>query len=142
MHSGDGVNYCIDKDPERSYCYTIPDSYDYYDQFDYNSKGYHGDYRINAGNTIKMSRMCNPDWHMAGTSYDEKNSDGTWAYGCEYWEDQCNNWYDFDVYGTGYAPMHLQDTPDGFESHLNCPQCGCTPGQNDAPTIQEIVSLE
>ena len=78
-----------------------------------------------------MSRKCNPDWHMAGTSNDEKNADGTYKYGCESWKSQCNSFFAFYV-------TFLQDTPDGFESHLNCPQCGCTPGQFNAPSILEI----
>ena len=54
------------------YCWTVPSSYLYYDDYDYNSAYYHGDDRIDAENTIMMSRKCNPDWHAAGTYNDQK----------------------------------------------------------------------
>ena len=67
-----GTNYCTDVDPTRSYCWTVPSEYEEYDYYDHMTEYLHGDDRIDAGNTIKMSRKCNPDWHMAGTTNDKK----------------------------------------------------------------------
>ena len=50
-----GTNYCTQVDPTRSYCWTLPSQYaeyDYYDnQFSIYSQYFHGDDRIDVGNT-------------------------------------------------------------------------------------------
>ena len=38
-----------------------------------------------------------------------------------------------------YLLLSGVQSPDGYVTALNCPECGCTPGQNDALTMDDRV---
>ena len=112
------------------YCYTIPEAYTL-DDFDYNDQRYHVDENFNRGSTIRFSKACSGDWYRPGTKY--QKPDGSPIYHCdsEHFEDYYCNWYVEDLLETAVP------SPDGYVTVLNCPRCGCTPGQNDVMTLDK-----
>ena len=120
---------------DSQYCYTIPDGYAYFDEYDY-SYYYHGSEEITTGATITMSRTCATDYHRPGTCY----SDGICFSnrGCAYYETlvgvtpRCH-WMSANDLLLNAAP-----TENGYITPLNCPGCGCT--EDDIITLDERKS--
>ena len=86
-----------------------------------------------------MSKMCSNDWHIAGEKYDVFNDDGTHAMGCEEYGviyGKCRKLPDIK-----YLILHVNESPDGYITFLNCPQCGCTIGANDTITLDDSMAL-
>ena len=114
-----------------NYCFTIPEVYkvsDYYDHYDYYT---YVDEDFNVGNPIRFSKACSGDWYMPGT---DNQSDGSPEYHCDsdlLRPDLFCNWR------MEYMFQYAVPSPDGYVTALNCPKCGCTPGQNDVITLDQ-----
>ena len=111
---------------DSQYCYTIPDSYYYYDYYDYDEDWYHGSEEIQAGGTITMSKKCAPDFHLPGLYYHKEENYGN--YGCDFYADACR-------YHPEFLLLIAAHTDNGYITILNCPQCGCT--EDDIITLDE-----
>ena len=121
---------CNLNNPSTQYCYTLPELYGtYYGNID------HNDQNFKAGSTVTFSKVCSEDWFYPtylGPWY--QNHDGSPKYNC----DNINN-HGFDICDNNvlfYLSRSVK-TADGYITPLNCPVCGCTPGQNDAITMLE-----
>ena len=114
---------------DSQYCFTIPDSYEYYDYyFDHDENNFHGIDEITVGATITMSKTCAPDYQRPGLNNVHEDL------GCDYFhrENYCN---DLNV---DEAILIASHTNNGYITPLNCPQCGCT--EDDIITLNEIKS--
>ena len=118
---------CVIDDPDSQYCFTVPESY-YYDYYDH-YEAYYGEWmeRINAGDTVKFSKVCSDKWYRPGTEYEDEN--GQPRIRCEDIT-YCDYYWDILL-------MRSVPTDNGLITSLNCPQCGCTLGSNDAITLIE-----
>ena len=118
--------------PLTQYCYTLPEIYgEYYDLWDIDTEYYNVDEDFNAGNTIKFSKICSADWHAVYQTYGS-----ILHFNC----DNINAGYSnlFNCESTlEHVLSKATPSPDGYITLLNCPICGCTPGQNDAITMYE-----
>ena len=115
---------------DSQYCFTVPDSYYYYDYYDYNDYWYHGIEEIYIGGVITMSRTCAPDYHIPAGYYMKEDNFGD--YGCDYFADlspDCKSWYGNELLA------FAAHTANGYITALNCPQCGCT--ENDIIRLDE-----
>ena len=113
------------------YCYTIPEEYSS-DKYDYDDEYYHVDEDFNVGNTIRFSKACSGDWYWPGTS--NQLPDGSPIYHCDsvhFRADVYCNWR------IEYLLVSAVPSPHGYVTALNCPKCGCTPGQNDVITLDQ-----
>ena len=113
------------------YCYTIPDQYAGSDNWDYDPQYFHVDEDFNVGNTIRFSKACSGDWYWPGS--ENENDDGSPIYHCDsedFREYYCN-------WRIRYVLNAAVPGPDGYLTVLNCPRCGCTPGQNDVITLDQ-----
>ena len=126
------VNNCVSHNPSTQYCYTLPESYGArYDDYDNDANEYYVDPDFNAGNTFTFSKLCSEDWYWAG----KNNIQGDGSYmGCD------------DILSDGICHQDIAyllsiAVPStwiyGYVTPLNCPICGCTPGQNDVIKIHE-----
>ena len=121
---------CIVDNPLIQYCYTIPDEYTRRDNYDYNDNYYHVDEDFNVGNTFRFSKACSGDWYWPGTN--NQLSDGSRRTHCDNMPSYFCDW------GLEDALVFAVPSPDGYITVLNCPKCGCTPGQNDVITVDQI----
>ena len=126
---------CGIDDPDSQYCFTVPDSHAYYyDNYD-GGHDYYGEWMddIDAGDTVKFSKMCTDQWFLAGTSYQEYGEYSGQKYDCEWFFDNgiCT------TSGIDWLIATSVQTDNGLITGLNCPQCGCTLGNNDAITLIE-----
>ena len=109
---------------DSQYCYTIPDSYDYFDSYDYN---YNGIEDIQTGAVITMSRICTPDYHLPGEYFMSEDQFGN--FGCSWFANNGCNWRADELL------LYALHTDNGYITALNCPQCGCT--EDDIITLDE-----
>ena len=115
---------------DSQYCYTIPEIYGIYDNYDDNDQWYHGIETINVGATITISKICAPDYQYPGERF--RNM----TYGDKDCADlagrskNCVKSFPVDT-----VIAHLVHTPNGYISLLNCPECGCT--ATDIVTLDE-----
>ena len=109
----------------------MPDSYADYDEKDYEIFNYEVDENFNVGSTIKFSKVCSGDWYRPGLAF---NSGNNHSLPCEeiliFFSSACE-WTLEKILATSIPGK------DFHISILNCPQCGCTPGENDALTMME-----
>ena len=63
----------------------------------------------------------------------DKDGDGNPNYHCNDMPDLFCDW------GLHSLLRSAVPSPDGYVTPLNCPKCGCTPGQNDAITMDERI---
>ena len=120
-------NSCNVDNYSTQYCFTLPKSYESHDQEDNNPLFYHVDEDFNVGNSIIFSKVCSENWYWPGSV--NAHADGTPKRRC-------------DNFKIGICTIPLEDllltavpSPDGYVTALNCPRCGCTPGENDAITM-------
>ena len=118
----------------------MPDEYSRFDEIDHDYDRetdddyceFHVDEDFDAGNSIRFSKVCSGDWYRPGTAF-EHPIDGTPLV-------SCNSQY-FHTNYCNFPLIHLllNAVPgaDGYVTPLNCPQCGCTPGQNDVITLDQ-----
>ena len=105
---------------DTQYCYTIPDSYYFYDYYDEDSDYYHGIEEIKVGATITMSKVCASDYHHPGTAYGKR-------YDCDFYSSPDKDFHPLcESYENVNVIAGLVHTPNGYISMLNCPGCGCT----------------
>ena len=124
-------NSCNVGNSSTQYCYTLPKSYEYFDQFDNNPLAYHVDEDFNVGNSIIFSKQCSETWYWPGSA--NTQADGTPKY-------RCDNIHSANYYCNLSLVRLLSlavPSQDGYVTVLNCPICGCTPGENDAITMIE-----
>ncbi len=121
-------------DPTLGYQTTVPDlfeSYDYYDSQSLEDYPAYPDY-FNAGDTIILSRRCiDTDFNTPGNAYgcvDRIGDQASWDQRVIGW---CQNDKSFKLSWAAKDTVH----PEQFLTMLNCPACGCTPGEYDAPSI-------
>jgi len=98
---------------------------------------------IDAGDNIKVSRLCTSEWERMGDIFVGEN-----ALGCDDFAFLCNSGSMFSsVYkailaNEAYITQRLSWQGGAYTTFLNCPQCsGCTEGEYDAPTFDEIACL-
>ena len=124
---------CVVDDPDSQYCFTVPDSHNDYYYDEYWGESYYGDWMadIDAGDTVKFSKICTDEWYRSGTAYEDAY--GEPENGCQWFFDNeycTENWIDWFI-------AISVPTDNGLITGLNCPQCGCTLGNNDAITLIE-----
>ena len=113
------------------YCYTLPSSYCEFEHWDNTETTFHVDKDYNAGNTVKFSKVCSNDWYLPGTDFVHN---GVYRRTCENLHWTYCNWQIPSIL------LWKVPSPDGYVTPLNCAACGCTPGQNDVVTMQELES--
>ena len=74
--------------------------------------------------------MCSGDWYRPGKVY--LNRDGSPTTTCD------NVSPGFCRYTLLGLLLFAVPSPNGYVTALNCPICGCTPGENDAITMTEL----
>lgn len=140
-------NFCGSPDPERSYCFKVPNSYRYYEYNGYeDGVMYHDEDNIDVGNTIKMSKKCDSNWRPAGSYWDDYRPPGQTF--CEHFIEY--HFFSYDCsrldpkrdYNYGELLTHAYYTPDGYTTVLNCPQCGCTDGTYDVENLFAMYTGE
>ena len=126
---------CGIDDPDSQYCFTIPDTHDDYYYDEEWGGSYYGDWMddIDAGDTVKFSKICTDEWYRSGTAYEDAY--GEPQNGCQWFFDSgscTNGWASINWIIATSIP-----TDNGLITGLNCPQCGCILGTNDAITLIE-----
>ena len=126
---------CVIDDPATQYCFTLPQSHDYFDMY-YDGYDYVGEWMddIDAGDTVRFSKICTDEWYLPG-KYNVDFHTGE-RFGCEDFVDSCN------YFSVDWAILMSNPTDNGLITILNCPQCGCTLGSNDAITMYERAAGE
>lgn len=129
-----------------SYPWEMHENMYYYDdEAEYIFETWYADFMsdIYAGDTIQLSKMCTDEWYRAGDFWK-----GERALGCEDFAGKCNyGTYTPEVaqnliWDEVYVNQRLIKREDGtYLTFLNCPQCGCTLGQNDAITWNDIYCI-
>ena len=125
------VNNCVSHNPSTQYCYTLPESYGaLYDAYDNDANQYYVDPDFNAGNTFTFSKICSGDWYWAG---ENNRQDGSFM-GCDdiLIDSICHQ--DINYLLSIAVPSTWIY---GYVTPLNCPICGCTPGENDVIKMHE-----
>lgn len=133
-------------DPKLGYQTTVPEAFAFFDSYDgsYPEGHYLFDFypdNFDVGDTITLSKRCVEDWDAPGNGY-----------GCIVpVSGFSGSQIDWDIKVAGYCAeskdnilfMAVKDTvhPDQFITMLNCPQCGCTLGEYDAPEIDDRSHL-
>ena len=123
-------NSCNVENSSTQYCYTLPKSYEIIDQYDNDPFYYHVDKDFNAGNSIIFSKVCSEKWYWPGSA--SAKADGTPKHRCDNFH-PANCHIQLETLLSAAVP-----SPDGYVTVLNCPMCGCTPGENDAVTMTEL----
>ena len=114
------------------YCFTIPEEYQITEDYDNDDSYYYVEEDFNAGNPIRFSKACSGDWYMPGT-YNQWE-DGLPVYHCDSDHFRPNLFCNWRM---EYILRNAVPSPDGYVTPLNCPKCGCTPGQNDVITLDQ-----
>ena len=127
---------CIVDDSSEQYCYTLPDAYDMVDAFDNDPTFFHVDENFNAFNEIRFSKVCSGDWYYPGDA--NRRPDGSYGLHCDH-PDFDSRLCDIPLLS---SLIHAVPSPDGYVTTRNCPQCGCTSGQNDVITMNELEANE
>ena len=99
---------------------------------DNNPLNFHVDNDFNAGNTLRFSKICSGDWYWPGTS--GVKPDGSYAQYCDNIPRYLCTWWSLDT-----VLQYAVPSQNGYVTVLNCPICGCTPGENDAKTMDELA---
>ena len=110
-------NFCGSPDPERSYCFKVPDSYSEYDTGYYEER-FHDEDEIDVGNTIKMSKKCDSNWRPAGSQFENYDVSTIGKTFCEVFSEDCEN-LDPSTYNYDIILLTAHYTLDGYTTVLN-----------------------
>jgi len=140
---------CSAKTDSNSYPWTMNEDMEYFDTvMEYYYPDNYPDVQldISAGDTIQLSKMCTDDWYHSGASWIQLEL------GCDHFSTRRDFTCVHEVLTPEiasyilskqmYILQKLLPQDDGtYLSILNCPQCGCTPGQNDALTFEQLQCI-
>lgn len=128
---------CSDDSPnEPFYYYSLTTDWTW---MAYSEVGYIGNYEsYTKGASVKISKVCNPDWHVASWP-------GKSEINCETLDPNFCDTVTKQIEGI-FTANHLQ-SDTGLQTWLNCPQCGCVDDNADklcsmAETHMDSAPLE